>query len=352
MQAAQGARTRAFREFIPLEIDARAVLTKRLFPGRFYDAFFISEYGRIEAIRATRYNSCFSIILIAVDGFAPGAAADGRGGLDLLERLAAAVLGSIRSCDVAALSDDGRQITVILPETDYFGSLVASRKLSRAIEAAFGEEGGQAGAVLSHSTFPRDGRTFPELAATASRRAAERQESLWESMGLGGRLFWEIVGSLTNTNFDGMGGSSFDAGSGQDLSEFFIDQINELIVKEIARSPQRRGIMYYGTRNISGALPAVRRLGAAGAVATRVFLVGESGGSALDIPGAVPLVLDDPRLRETFFTFFFSEETAYALVCRENWGATFSCFHTSDPVLVEGLITKFQNEYSLQEQLG
>jgi len=66
----------------------------------------------------------------------------------------------------------------------------------------------------------------------------------------------------------------------------------------------------------------------------------------------MPLALDDPRLKETFFTFLMTEETSYALICKENWGSTFSCFHSSDPVLVEGLITKFQNEYSLKEQLG
>ena len=333
-----------------LDIDTNTVLTKKLFPSRFYDAFFISEYGRIEATRATRYNTCFSLILIGVDAVGKTRLLESPEGLEFLKKLVASVLGSVRSCDIAGLSED-RKIMVILPETDYFGALMASKKLSRALNGALGEDA-PFNVLLSHATFPRDGRTFQEMASVAARRVSERKDSLWERLGCREKLFWEIAGSLTGRNTAGFDGASFDAGSGQDLSEFFIDQINELIMKEIARTPQRRGIMYYGTRNISESLPVVKMLSTAGATATKVFLVGEGGGSVWEIRNAMPLLLDDPRLKETFFTFFLNEDTAYALICKENWGATFSCFHTADPVLVEGLITKFQNEYSLQEQLG
>lgn len=332
-----------------MEIDAKSVLTKKLFPNRFYDAFFIGEYGRIEAIRATRYNSCFSVILISAEGFNGAHPVESEEGLEFLKKLVSTVLGSVRSCDVAGLSEEGR-ITVILPETDHFGALMAARKLSRAVSGAFREQARSV--LLSHATFPRDGRSFVELSATAARRASERKDSLWERLGCAGKLFWETIGVLTGKNYTGFDCASFDAGSGQDLSEFFIDQINELVIREIARAPQRRGIMYYGTRNISASLPVIKNLNSAGAAATKVFLVGEGEGSVWEIKNAMPLLLDDPRLREMYFTFFLNEDTAYALVCKENWGATFSCFHTSDPVLVEGLITKFQNEYSLQEQLG
>lgn len=328
-----------------------SVLTKKLFPGRFYDAFFTSEYGRIEATRATRYNSCFSVILMAIDGAGnAGSLLESAAGLEFFKKFVSTVLSSVRSCDVAGLTNDS-QVMVILPETDYFGALMASRKLSRALSTAFGDSQPH-DIFVSHATFPRDGRAFPELTGTAVRRFAERKDSLWERMACRGKLFWEIIGNLTSKNYAGFEGASFDAGSGQDLSEFFIDQINELIIKEIARTPQRRGIMYYGNKSITSSLPVIKNLASAGAAATKIFLVGEGEGGVSETRNAVPLPLDDPRLKEVFFTFFLNEDTAYALICKENWGATYSCFHTSDPVLVEGLITKFQNEYSLQEQLG
>lgn len=321
-----------------MKTDAGPALATGLNVERFYDNFFLAEYGRLEAARAVRYNASFSTVVIDLgEGMADGG---------LLEGLASRVVEATRDCDVAGLYD-GSRIMVILPETDHFGAAATVRKLAKALG---GLENG--GAVFSHATFPRDGRAFGDLVGAALRRADEKKVSVWEKEGFGKKLFWEILGELTSRNYKGYEYSSFDAGAGQDLSEFFLDQVNELIIREIAREPARRGIMYYASKNLSSSLPVVKNLGSTGSVATKVFLVGEGEGSIWDVRNALPLLLDDPRLRETFFTFFLNEETAYAIICKENWGATFSCFHTSDSSLVEGLIGKFQQEYSLQEQIG
>lgn len=314
-------------------------LAKGLNVERFYDRYFLGEYGRLEAARAKRYNAQFSAVLIDLG--------EGKSDAGLLEGLASRVVAATRDCDVAGLYDGGR-VMIILPETDYFGAAVTARKLLKALDGLANCRN----AVITQATFPKDGRAFGELALAAIRKAEERRASVWEKEGFGNKLFWEILGELTSRNFKDYEYSSFDAGAGQDLSEFFLDQVNELIIREIAREPARRGIMYYAAKSLSASLPVVKNLGSAGQVATRVFLVGEGEGSIWEVRNALPLLLDDPRLRETFFTFFLNEETAYAIVCKENWGATFSCFHTSDFGLVEGLITKFQQEYSLQEQLG
>jgi len=322
-----------------LKTESAPALAKGLNVDRFYDGFFLAEYGRLEAARAKRYSSPFSTVLIDL----------GEGATEpaVLEGLASGIVAATRDCDVAGLYD-GSRVMVILPETDYFGAASTVRKLAKELE---GNENGRK-AVFSHATFPRDGRSFGELAGSAIRKADQRKASVWEKEGFGGRLFWEILGELTSRNYKGFDYASFDAGAGQDISEFFFDQVNELIVREITREPGRRGIMYYAAKNLSSSLPVVKNLGSAGAVAAKVFLVGEGEGSIWEVGNAMPLMIDDPRLRETFFTFFLNDETAYAIICKENWGATFSCFHTSDFGLVEGLITKFQQEYSLQEQLG
>jgi len=333
-----------------LDTETRSAITRKLAPSRFYDSYFLNEYGRIEVSRANRYNTSFSIVLVDIDGYGGTHLFEDAQGIEFLKKLATAVVDTTRTCDIAGLSDT-RRMMVILPETDHFGALATIRKLSRSFGSLKRPEDG-GGAVFSHATFPRDGKDFGEIVGAALKKSFERKESLWEKQGLKNRLFWEIIGELTSKAYKGHEAASFDAGAGQELSEFFLDQINELIVREIARTPEKRGIMYYGTKNISASLPVVKTLGTAGAVSTKVFLVGEGEGSVWDVKNALPLLLDDPRLRETFFTFFLNEDTAYALVCKENWGATFSCFHTADNGLVEGLISKFQQEYSLQEQLG
>jgi len=164
-----------------LAIDTVTAFTGKLFPDRFYDSFFVGEYGRIEATRATRYNTCFSIILIGTEG-AGGGLPDksGKEG-ESLRKLATTVLSSVRSCDITGLSESGKVI-VILPETDYFGALVAAKKLSRAISAAAGGTS-ESAVMLSSATFPRDGRAFHEMCACAERRLAARGGSLWEKLG-------------------------------------------------------------------------------------------------------------------------------------------------------------------------
>ena len=95
------------------------------------------------------------------------------------------------------------------------------------------------------------------------------------------RIFWEAVGELASSSFKDPCNASFDAGAGQALSEFFMDQINELILKDIVRNQQKRGIMYLASRKVSSAMPAARFLNATAAFTTKVFLVG----GADDPPG-------------------------------------------------------------------
>ncbi len=332
-----------------MDTGTKSAAAMKLFPERFYDTFFVNEYGKIESLRASRYNTCFSIVLLSVEGGGKGRLADESAGGQVMHGLASRVVESVRNCDVVGLADE-RRIIVILPEADHFGSLMTVRKLSRAVEPI--SDGTPFSVILTQATFPRDGRGFGELVGTAATRARLQKESLWARLRLRDKLFWEVMGTLTASAPSGYNDSTFEAGGDRPLTEFFIEQLDELIVKEISRTPQKRGILYFSSKKISQRLPLVKNLNAAGAFSTRVFLVGEPEENAWEIKTATPLIIDDPRLRETFFTFYLNEGTGYALICKENWGATYACFHTADAHLVEGLITKFQSEYSLQETLG
>lgn len=310
--------------------------------GRFYDTAFIREYGTLESLRAARYNTCYSILLVDIGGEREGVKA-------AYASMAGAVASSVRSCDVAGSCGEG-QILVILPETDFFGTLLTIRKLSRALEPLI--PAAALSVIFSHATFPRDGKGFGELLSRASALVSEKRSSLWETMGMKDRIFWEIVALLADEPQRGFNNSSFDAGAGLPLSEFIVDQVNELIVSEVARAPQQRGILYIASKKISSALPIIKTLGQAGNIATKVFLVGEAGADLQEIKNATPVPINDQRLKELFFTLYLSEDAGYAVIYKEAWGDTLSCFHTSDQSLVEGLITKFQGEYALGEQLG
>jgi len=333
-----------------LDTETKPGSERKPFADNVYDSNFINEYGRIESLRASRYNTSYSIVLISVEN-----GSKGRNGTDFdsshefVRALASRVVESVRNCDIVGRADEKR-LLVILPEADYFGSLMTVRKLSKSIEQISDEA--PFPIIITQATFPRDGKTFPQLMGKALTEVELQKESLWEKLGLKNKLFWEVMGELTNMAPVGYDNSCFEAGTDRHVTEFFMDQLDELIVKEISRAPQKRGILYFSAKRISQRLPLVKNLNAAGAFSTRVFLVGEPEDGIADIHSAAPITLDDPRLRETFFTFYLTEGGGYALICKENWGATYSCFHTADEHIVKGLITKFQSEYSLQEQLG
>ena len=292
------------------------------------------EYGRIESSRAVRFGSAFSVVVVS-----------GADNAELPRDTAAAVLGSIRSSDVAGMLAGGC-IAILLPETSYFGSLSTIRKLSLSLDHGTGS------LSFSEATFSKDAQSFTGMVEAAIGKLKDKKESLRELLDIDSKLFWEIIGDIFSKNCDGISNATFDAGAGHQLPGFFIDQVNEMIIREIQRNPKRKGILYFSAPKISPELPIIRALGETGLTATRVFLAGKHEGNLVGFKNATPVYLEDPRLADTFFTFFLSEDSGYGLVLRENWGETYSCFHTSDPYLVEGLIYKFQTEYSLQEQLG
>ena len=304
---------------------------------KFYDAAFMREYGRIESCRAARFGNPFSVVVISAEDAG-----------ELPREVAEGVLGSIRGSDVAGVLAGGR-IAVLLPETNYFGALSTIRKLTLSLKPG---SSSTKTLFFSEATFAKDARSFTGMVEAAMEKLKEKRLSLREILDIDAKFFWEIIGDIFSRNCDGISNATFDAGAGHRLPGFFIDQVNEMIVREIQRNPRRKGILYFSAPRISPDLPIIRALGETGVTATRVFLAGKHEGNLVGFKNATPVYLDDPRLADTFFTFYLSEDSGYALILKENWGETYSCFHTSDPYLVEGLIYKFQTEYSLQEQLG
>ncbi len=317
--------------------------------GRFYDSSFISEYGRLEAVRSERYGIPFSIVVLHVESFHGGKVPDKKTLIAFLKTLVRSVHKVIRSCDITGILGD-KSIIILLPHTDYFGSLITIKKLSRALEFLTKEEP-HASLFLSQATFPKDASGFGELVSTATARISERIQSQWEKLELRSKLFWETVAVLTGTNLDQSDLSTFDVGPDHDLGNSFLQRINETVLQEIRRKPEKKGILYIGAKKISKDLPIVDSLNSLGRTSTKIFLVGEGRQAGCDVKNATAIYLADHRLLTTYFTLFLSEDMAYGLICRESWGDAHNCFHTSDPYVVESLITKFQRDYTLQEQL-
>lgn len=326
--------------------------SKKVFPSRFYNAFFVTEYGKLEVLRAERYSKNLSIIFTHIEGFSSlKKKLEKDELLAFLKYLIKTMMETLRSCDVIGMVEDKR-LVAILPETDYFGSCIAVRKLKKAMESVTTKGEPHASIIFSNVSYPRDGRGYGELIAAADKKLKEQEQGLWLKLSFEDKPFWEIIAALlSGKGYEEKDAVPFDIGKGLELPVFFLDRLQEMIFQEISRDPKKRGILYLGARKISANLPILKAVDAIGAASTKIFIVGEGEEKKWSLSNAAPVYLSDQRLLETFFVFFLGEDFSYAVVCKERWGEQYSCFHTVDPYLIEGLINKFQKEYGLQEQL-
>lgn len=324
---------------------------RKISPSRFYSSSFVDEYGKIETLRAERYNRVFSIILSQIEW--PDDTADNKvkdkEKKAILKKVIEVITDAARDCDVVGMAVNDQFLT-ILPETDYMGSLITIRKMRRAIDIIT-KDYPQISVQFSQSTYPKDGKRYSELLCAAEKRIAEQKDGLWAKFGLKDKLFWEAVSTLLEKKHDDpCAASTFDVGNDAEFPHFFLNRFQEIALQDAGHNPKRKGILYLGLRKISPDAPILKSIHDMPQTMTKVFIVGEGWGGA-DIANATSIYISDERLLDTLFILFMREDTAYAAMCREGWGDTFSCFHTADPYLVESLIEKFQKDYSLQEQL-
>jgi GGDEF domain-containing protein len=325
--------------------------TKELGDRRFYDPYFVNEYGKLEHARSERYGESFSVLIINIGKFNHGKTIPSKKELiEFLKQLVDTTLEVVRNCDVAGMMED-KNIVILLPRTDYFGALITTKKLTKALEPITTHGRPHASILVSSATYPKDANGYGELLVTATRRIEQARESFWEKDQLKNKLFWEIMATLTDGKMTEADYSNFEIGDGADFPVGYNDQINEAIIEEMARNPKKRGILYLGIKKLTNDFPAKRALTLLGSSATKMFIAGEGKSTDADVKNVTSLALSDPRITQMFFTLYLSEDSAYAFACVEAWADTQICFHTSDPYLVEGLITKFQRDCHLQEQL-
>jgi hypothetical protein len=120
------------------------------------------------------------------------------------------------------------------------------------------------------------------------------------------------------------------------------------IARELCRDPSARGLLYVGGPEVRSDSPIAIGLEAAPPeYSFRAYLLGRR--SNLDSHLALtPVFLEgDERMARHEFLLWLSDTAAYALVQRRGKGAIWG-FHTSDTAVVEGLISKLQEEYDLQ----
>lgn len=318
-----------------------------------YTLSYFTDYATKEIYKARRYGRAFSLLTFSIDNLSAIRQRLGHNAVRQAQQIVLRVIAQIiRDSDVVARATE-QEFHVLLPETDYFGGLMFLRRAlssvneepdARALEAKvpMGLTGGAA-------TFPRDGDDFDELLLCCRRRMEERRGSLHHHLRLEPLPFWDevelLLGNSRSPKLPEAPGEPSRRGK---VADVLFEELQTEIGREFLREPMARGLLYVGGPKVKTDLPIIRSLDHAPSdFAPRVYVLGRHA-DLQEHPAMTPVFLEgDERLARHEFLLWMGDGSAYALLQRRGRGATWG-FHTSDPTLVEGLVSKLQTAYDLQ----
>ncbi len=318
-----------------------------------YTISYFTDYATKEIYKARRYGRSFSLLTFSMDNLAAVRSRLGAASARAAQQLVLKVISQVgRDADVVARAGD-HEFHVLLPETDFFGGLMFLRRaLSSLAESAEGralEVKAPLGLTGGCASFPRDGDDFDELLVRCRRRMEERRQSLHHQLKLDRLPFWDevdlLLGSARSPKLPDSSGEPSRRGK---VADVLFDELQVEVARELNREPLTRGLLYVGSPTVSSDLPLVRALDRSPAdFAPRVYLLGRRADLSSHATITPVFLEGDEQLARHQFLLWLGDGLAYGLLQRRGRGATWG-FHTSDPTLVEGLVSKLQTAYDLQ----
>lgn len=310
-----------------------------------YNLTYFIDYAGKEIYKARRYGRSFALVSIQVDN------------LDVLKRalspettrtvhkaLIAAVRAVIRDADILAkVTED--TFYLLLPETDYFGAIMFARRML----AGFNEDPGvkrltvPPAIALGSASFPSDGHDFDELIVACRRRQDEVRRSPYRRLHLEEQPFWDLLDTLLETPAKSV--TVGRSGRRGPVQPAVLDLIMHEAALKLQREHQARGLVYYGADTVDLDLPLLDALDPGRTTASRVYILGRQVPDVLDHPNVTTVQFpDEDKFGSRRFFLYLTEHAQYAWMHGDD-----EVYHTSDPVLVEGLVARLQDAYDLQQ---
>jgi len=323
-----------------------------------YDIEYFKNYLQAEILKSARFRRTFSLLALRITNIAELRRTHEPARLrHRVEDLVGAIARAIREIDVLGWHHDD-EFFILLPETDYLGSLVLRRRIVESLSRS--EDPEPIRAMVTSATFPRDGESMKGLIRQLKARMMREQSHYPMRQGLEARPHWELVSTLMADEASLVGEERhFGHRDAMFLRrgrfpEAFFARIQRALLEEIERDPVTRGVAYLGLGELRPDEPLLAIHPPEGHPATQIFAIGAASGHADgDIHPAnrwvTPLPVPDGAIRDHRFALFLSEDAAYGFYARRGHEGLRG-FHTADPGLVENLIFKLQREYGLQFQ--
>ena len=333
-----------------------------------YNLLYFVDYAGKEIYKARRYGRKFSLLVIKLDNLPtikqqlpPDRVRE------MLKNFVECMKNALRDADtLAKVSDD--ELWLLLPETDHLGGRLLVQKIFRALarDKRVQEFDRQHPMLLTIGTasYPRDGEDFDMLLARCRDRLEDFRQSLWRKQHLGDLGFWDLVALLVADETDY---KKLDTALPPKTLALTEDRrgrsrhvvfepatwarIQQEAVGELARSPDVRGVLFAGIGTLSETHELVASAPRAVGAMAPIYVLGiQPPGRSLRVEATnVTLVpVEDKMLGDHELLFFLTDIAAYAFVGRRAKTGDIYGYHTADPVLVESLVAKLQDQYYLQ----
>lgn len=325
-----------------------------------YSFSYFSDYVEKELSKSKRFKRNFSIILLKIDNFDNLRNEFQKYTINKsLKRLIEVLFECVRQTDIVAKKSDD-EYYVLLPETDYFGSLVTLRRFNTSIkDKIFLIEGVKTVPLpvrISSGTFPRDGGTLDMLLYCIRKRLESQEISIFKKMNLDDKDFWETFNIMVTPNklIEEYTKNPVETPEGESKQTIF----NESVIKEILET-------FYVELNLNSAMRGAffLKLGHLKDRFLPKFVTKISDTSAFriyrfeteDITETSPLIrfiripLEDAE--KGLFLIAVTEDFSYGLFFKEIDKSRYSVFHTSDPYLIENIIAKLQEKYLIYREM-
>ena len=336
--------------------------------GKAYHMAFFRDYVERELLKARRYGRNLSLVKLVIDNYQQLSHLFLDKELEVaVEDLVNTINSALRDADVLAM-DNPSEFYILLPETDYWGSLVTQERIRKALRGKLNicdmRRSYPIGISLRSASCPVDGSTFSELVGVCHDRLHRLKDSLLLAGDMEDASYWSVVARLLGkvedyTLDDDRGLTISSALKGFEAtgkSRYFrmpIERIDDILASfchEVVESSRVRGVIYRGCSDfdrIRRTLPDIEGLERS---ATYMYLLGGKKRAQWDYHRVIPIYLEEGYFQKTVFLLYLNEDYAYALFGR-RMGKELIGFHTSDFYFVEHMISKLQIQYQLQRQI-
>lgn len=330
-----------------------------------YGMPFFRDHAAMELHKARRYGRNLSVIKLKVVNYADlGCRFLDRELEEGLGRIMETVGAALRDADILAMAA-ADEFYILLPETDYWGSLVTQKRIRKALRGKLVlcdmRKSYPVEFFMRAASFPADGESLEALMVAAGSRLERLQKSLYRRAALAELPFWTVVDRLLGESGDlapeaaGLRVSPRLAGfEAPPHSRYFrmpegrLEELMHAFCREVVESRRVRGSLYRGCSDFDGVRQSLRHLEGMEGAATNLFLLGGGRRVTWEYQRIQPIFIDDERFARLPFLLYLNEDSAYGLFARRQQGELLG-FHSADFYFVENMITLLQEQYRLQE---